>query len=237
VLPLPGVRDDDSAAQLDLEIELIMSMSKQTLRMHALPPMARSQRGTMLIIALIVLVAMTLAGIATMRSVDTATVMAGNIAFRQSALNAADQGLQAGYVLLQTPSPASDLTKDGSLWAAPVVGYLSNTSLTEPTWTDPNAWTNAAQLNGGAPDAAGNVVSFLVQRLCLVANCAAGATCGGTFNQCGSTVSTATLNREGSDNFRAQDAAFASQPQVHYRITARAVGPRASVAIVQTLAR
>jgi len=45
----------------------------------------------MLIIALIVLVAMTLAGIATMRSVDTATVLAGNIAFRQSALNAADQ--------------------------------------------------------------------------------------------------------------------------------------------------
>ncbi len=191
----------------------------------------------MLIIALIVLVAMTLAGIATMRSVDTATVMAGNIAFRQSALNAADQGVQAGYALLQTPSPNSDLTKDGTLWAAAAVGYFSNASLTEPNWTDPNAWVNAAQLNGGAPDAAGNVVSFLVQRMCLVANCAAGATCGGTFNSCGSTVTNATLNREGTDNFRAQDAGFSSQPQVHYRITARAIGPRASVAIVQTLAR
>jgi Tfp pilus assembly protein PilX len=190
-----------------------------------------------LIIALIVLVAMTLAGIATMRSVDTATIMAGNIAFRQSALNAADQGLQAGYALLQTPSPSSDLTKDGSLWAAPAAGYFSNASLTEPNWTDPNAWVNAAQLNGGTPDAAGNVVSFLVQRMCLVANCAAGATCGGTFNSCGSTVTNATLNREGTDNFRAQDAGFTSQPQVHYRITARAIGPRASIAIVQTLAR
>ena len=54
-------------------------MSRQTWHIHAGP---RKQRGTMLIIALIVLVAMTLAGIATMRSVDTATVMAGNIAFR-----------------------------------------------------------------------------------------------------------------------------------------------------------
>jgi type IV pilus assembly protein PilX len=232
MLPLQSIRDDDPAAQLDLEIEL--TMSRQTWHIHAGP---RKQRGTMLIIALIVLVAMTLAGIATMRSVDTATVMAGNIAFRQSALNAADQGLQAGYALLQTPSPNSDLTKNGSLWAAPAVGYFSNASLTEPNWTDPNAWVNAAQLNGGTPDAAGNVVSFLVQRMCLVANCAAGATCAGTFNLCGSTVSTATLNREGTDNFRAQDAAFTSQPQVHYRITARAVGPRASVAIVQTLAR
>jgi Tfp pilus assembly protein PilX len=235
VLPLPGVRDDDSAAQLDLEIELIMN--KQPRRVRKELPLARSQRGTMLIIALIVLVAMTLAGIATMRSVDTATIMAGNIAFRQSALNAADQGLQAGFALLQTPSPNSDLTKDGSLWAAPAVGYYSNASLIEPDWTDPNAWTNAALFNAGTPDAAGNVVSFLVQRMCIVANCAAGATCGGTFNSCGSTVSTSALSREGSDNFRAQDAAFASQPQVHYRITARAVGPRTSVAIVQTLAR
>src|SRR5881409_243746 len=54
------------------------------------------QVGTILIIALIVLVAMTLAGIATMRSVDTATITAGNIGLRQASVNAADQGIQAG---------------------------------------------------------------------------------------------------------------------------------------------
>jgi len=200
-------------------------------------PAPRSQRGTMLIIALIVLVAMTLAGIATMRSVDTATVMAGNIAFRQSALNAADQGLQAGYALLRTPSPASDLTKDGSGWPVPAAGYFSSAPMTEPDWTDDAAWASAVTLNGGAPDAAGNVVSFIVHRLCPVANCALNATCAGVANICGSTPNTATLSKEGEDNFRAQDAAFVSLPQVHYRITARAVGPRRSVAIVQTLAR
>src|SRR5260221_9854712 len=101
VLPLPGVRNDGSLAQLDLEIEL--TMDKQILRIPLRLPTLHNQRGTMLIIALIVLVAMTLAGIATMRSVDTATVLAGNIAFRQSALNAADQGIQAGLALLITP--------------------------------------------------------------------------------------------------------------------------------------
>ncbi|MGB7589280.1 MAG: hypothetical protein WBM00_11285 [Solirubrobacterales bacterium] len=206
-------------------------------RAPARPATPRSQRGTMLIIALIVLVAMTLAGIATMRSVDTATVMAGNIAFRQSALNAADQGLQAGYALLKIPSPSSDPTKDGSGWLAPTAGYFSSAPMTEPNWSDPAAWVNAVQLNGGTPDAAGNVVWYIVQRLCPVANCAVGATCGGQPNVCGSTPSTAALSKEGEDNFRAQDAAFVSLPQVHYRITARAIGPRNSVAIVQTLAR
>jgi len=195
--------------------------------------MPRSQRGTMLIIALIVLVAMTLAGIATMRSVDTATVMAGNIAFRQSALSAADQGVQAGFVLLQTPSPASKVDNDGTQWTPPVVGYFSSAPANEPNWMDPNAWIGAATLNGGAPDAAGNVVSFVVQRLCQLANAkmtAAGQTCG-------STQSTAALSKEGEDNFRLSGGEFTTQPQVHYRITARAVGPRQSTVIVQILAR
>ncbi len=193
----------------------------------------RRERGTMLIIALIVLVAMTLAGIATMRSVDTAIVMAGNIAFKQSALNAADQGIQAGYALLGTPTtnPAADLNHDGMNIG--LAGYVSNAAPTEPNWSDPAAWLGAVTLNGGVPDAAGNVVSFIVHRMCTLANTQVGA----GVQQCGSTVSTATLSKEGSDNFRAQDAGFASLPIVHYRITARAVGPRNSIAIVQTLLR
>jgi len=125
VLSLPGVRDDGPAAQLDLESELIMNTRIRHARRRL--PTPRSQRGTMLIIALIVLVAMTLAGIATMRSVDTATVMAGNIAFRQSALNAADQGVQAAFALLQ-PTSSSGLNMDGAL-----LGYKSSAPAIEPT--------------------------------------------------------------------------------------------------------
>src|SRR2546422_7382732 len=63
------------------------------------------QGGTILIIALIVLVAMTLAGIATMRSVDTATITARNIRLRPASGNAADPGIQPARALL-TPQPA-----------------------------------------------------------------------------------------------------------------------------------
>ena len=59
--------------------------------------LARSQRGVVLLIALIMLVAMTLAGIGMMRSVDTGSVIAGNLAFKQSTLNASDAGTSWGF--------------------------------------------------------------------------------------------------------------------------------------------
>jgi Tfp pilus assembly protein PilX len=235
VLPLPGIRNDGPLAQLDLEIELIMNAPLR--RFVTRLPGPRSQRGTMLIIALIVLVAMTLAGIATMRSVDTATLLAGNIAFRQSSLNSADQGIQAGYLLLKTP--LADLTQDG-MGGLGTVGYYASASATEPDWSNPAVWQNpsrpAAQVNGGAADASGNVVSFLVERMCTVSNCKVGAKCNGVDNFCGSTPSATSLSREGDDNFRVTQGII-SPPQPHYRITARALGPRNAVAIVQILTR
>jgi len=195
------------------------------------------QRGMMLIIALIVLVAMTLAGIATMRSVDTAAVMAGNLALRQSTLNAADQGIQAGFNLLNTPTLNPNASLDVDAMGQGIAGYYSSTPATEPNWSDSNVWTNpgrpAIQLNGGTPDAAGNVVWYIVERLCTVANIPA----SGAGQICGVTISSAAASKQGSDNFRAQDSLFQSLPQTHYRITARAVGPRNSIAIVQTMLR
>jgi Tfp pilus assembly protein PilX len=200
--------------------------------------MPRRERGTMLIIALIVLVAMTLAGIATMRSVDTASMMAGNIAFRQSAVNAADQGLQAGYNLLKA-NLGGNLVKDSSEWPTPAAGYHSSAPKDEPKWSDPLTWTtyNTATLNSGTPDAAGNVVSYVIQRLCPVPGCAPGAICGGNpTNSCGSTPDPSTLSSEGQDQTR-PTSAFTKPPSYHYRITARAVGPRNSVSIVQATLR
>jgi type IV pilus assembly protein PilX len=200
-------------------------MKERIRQTHRLPT-PRSQRGTMLIIALIVLVAMTLAGIATMRSVDTATVMAGNLAFRQAALNAADQGIQAGFgYLLGKSSDTLNLDAAG-------VGYYSAAPSKEPDWMDDAAWAGAAQLNGGAPDAAGNVVQYIIHRLCTIANVAQSA----PGNQCGASVTnTAVLTGQGEDKFRPTLGELAVSNQTQYRITARAVGPRRSIAVVQML--
>ena len=58
------------------------------------------QRGVVLLIALIMLVAMTLAGIGMMRSIDTGSVIAGNLAFKQATTNATDDGTNYGYSAL-----------------------------------------------------------------------------------------------------------------------------------------
>ncbi|MGB8337671.1 MAG: hypothetical protein WCD07_08130 [Burkholderiales bacterium] len=72
----------------------------------------KNQRGVVMIIALIVLIAMSLAGVALVRSVDTANLVAGNIAFKQGALQEGNAGMEAAIQKFATggnlvPPPAN----------------------------------------------------------------------------------------------------------------------------------
>ena len=58
------------------------------------PPRSSSQGGFVLVIALIVLAAMTLAAAAMVRTVDTSTLLARNISFKRDALNRNDLALE-----------------------------------------------------------------------------------------------------------------------------------------------
>ena len=212
-----------------------MKTSPSLSRRARSPQLRTRQGGTILIIALIVLVAMTLAGIATMRSVDTATITAGNIGLRQASVNAADQGIQAGVNWL-TANLGATLVNDNHQPGTASKGYFSSVAATETDWYDPLNWTDAGQLNNGNPDAGGNVVFFLIHRMCAIPNCDTSATCGGTPNTCASTLSSSTLAGEGHDQTRPTDA-HTTAPAYHYRVTARAVGPRNSISIVQSMVR
>jgi len=55
---------------------------------------ASRQRGVVLFFALIALVVMSLAAVALIRSVDTNTLIAGNLAFKQAATSSGDSGLE-----------------------------------------------------------------------------------------------------------------------------------------------
>ncbi|HMH18402.1 MAG TPA: hypothetical protein VK572_09690 [Burkholderiales bacterium] len=207
-------------------------MTSLTHRFCSFSGRPRRQRGTMLIIALIVLVAMTLVGIATMRSVDTASLVAGNIAFKQSTIGGADQGLQSAYTWLAANAVGTTLYTDNT-----GAGYLSSVPPVEPDWTQNASWANAVTLNGGNADLAGNVVSYLIHRMCPVPNCAPGDQCAGTLtaNVCGKTPDSQTFTGEGTDQSKAN---YTKKPSaIHYRLTARAVGPRNSVTVVQTMVR
>lgn len=63
---------------------------------------ARRQRGASLAIALIALLALTFAGLALVRAVDTANLIAGNFSFRQAVLSTADMGMEAAIGSLGT---------------------------------------------------------------------------------------------------------------------------------------
>src|SRR5947207_6398717 len=201
-------------------------------------PRRRRQRGVTLFIALIVLVAMTMAAVAMMRSVDTATVVAGNIGFRQSAVNAADQGVQAAYAWLGAAFKTPAINDDDA-----ANGYFSSVTAGEaPDWyTNSASWANAFNLalscpaTGANTDCAGNTVSYVIHRMCPVANCAPNATCAGVTNICGQTLSSTAVSGEGVEqgavNF------FTTPPATHYRVTVRSTGPRAQLAYRQTMLR
>jgi type IV pilus assembly protein PilX len=72
------------------------------------------QRGAALFVALIVMVAMSLAGIALVRAVDTTTLVAGNIAFRTSAVPVADAALEKAVVDLFESTNIADSTADNT---------------------------------------------------------------------------------------------------------------------------
>jgi Tfp pilus assembly protein PilX len=188
------------------------------------PSAGRSrQGGAVLFIALIVLVAMSLAGIALIRSVDTANLIAGNLAFKQNATHGGDWGAELARTWLQGQD-ADDLYNDvaGQYFAAMQSG-LDFTS-TDPAKPDFN-WDNNS-LDAG-PDPAGNQVRYVIHRMCEGAgnpnsvNCVRTST-GGTV---GGTKGGATYG----------GAALPSTSQIYYRITARVTGPRNTVSYVQVM--
>ena len=191
----------------------------------------RAQRGTMLIIALIVLVSLTLAGVAMMRSVDTASIVAGNIAFKQSTIVASDQGIQQAYGWLAGAAGGATLYSDGVAGTASQ-GYLSTVASNETAswWDDPLQWGTAYQVNGGFADASGNIISYLIHRMCppTLSGKAPNSTCA-------STADSTMVSGEGVDQSMANF--FTRPPAYHYRVTVRTQGPRNSVSIVQTMIR
>jgi Tfp pilus assembly protein PilX len=191
---------------------------------------ARSRaRGAVLFIALIVLVAMTLAGIAIMRSVDTATLIAGNIAFKQGTVASADDGIERAYQWLLANRASLATTNTAQ-------GYTSN--LITPTWTSASAWTNS--VTAGTDPATGNTISYVIHRMCFCADmgyndpCAASPT---TQNQCAleNPVATAMPAPEQGDSFTTGTAVYGADSKVYYRITVRSSGPRGTVSYIQAM--
>lgn len=187
----------------------------------------KRQRGTVLFISLIVLVAMTLAGIAIMRSVDTATLIAGNLAFKQGTIQSSDNGIETAYQWLLTNRNVLANSNTAQ-------GYYSSKPGGDPDWNDPLTWASAAVVG---TDAAGNTVSYIVHRLCNCPDTAYNGTCAdGNEQQCAlTTAASAVPPPAEGDSFAVGAPGFLEDPKVYYRVTVRTQGPRNTTSFVQSM--
>jgi type IV pilus assembly protein PilX len=186
------------------------------------------QQGIALMMALIVLVAMTLAGIALMRSVDTTSIIAGNLAFQQSATHSADLGTETALTWLQT-------NNNPALWLhVKAQGYAASRQdpAANQTW---DAFWTAVLANPANPQVVtlpqsattGNTVSYAIQRLC-----------NGTGDPTSPSVDCSVPQSSGSSAGNSKTAgtvALLYNSAIYYRITVRVAGPRNTVSYVQTI--
>jgi len=179
----------------------------------------RAQRGAVLFIALIVLVAMSLAGLALMRGVDTGTLIANNLAFKQSATMGGDLGVEAARTWLISNAGAS-LNNDQP--AVPNGNGYWSTSQDALDLINVYDWTTAVNVG---TDAAGNQVSYVIQRLCDASGPTTAANC------LKSSSSTAAASSKGGATYGTYG--IAAPTDAYYRVTVRVSGPRNTVSFVQ----
>lgn len=192
------------------------------------------QQGVILFVALIVLVAMSLTGIALMRSVDTNLLVAGNLAFRQGATSAGDWGIEAARSYLKSAvianQSALDVDKPSDAYFATWQQGWDLYGSGVGTLFD---WTNNSEVVG--TDSAGNEVRYVVHRMCgapgpsssALANCMRTPTSGAASTALGSTKGATTYG----------SAALPAPTAVYFRVTVRILGPRNTLSYVQAVLR
>jgi Tfp pilus assembly protein PilX len=210
---------------------------KPASRIRPVPARSR-QRGLALFFALIAMVAVMLAAIVLVRSVDTATMIAGNLAFQQNATRSADGGTEAAITWLFAVQAANsqknvllDPTHAFNI-DAPTSGYyasldpaksLTATSGTRFLWDDTDSVALAA-------DSSGNTVRYIIQRMCR--------TSGVGVSTANCLLSAATIDNNKQNILLPQEVcsgpgcpAAGQTPQV--RVTSRVTGPKNTLSYIQ----
>ncbi len=201
----------------------------------------RAQSGMVMIFALIILVLMTLGGLMLMRSMDTTNLIAGNMAFQQAGVHSSDAAVESAIAWLETRNAVAG-TLDSNI---PAAGYTASTPVIAANQTGEAFWNlfapsgicflpvagGACTASPGVADAAGNTVSFVIQRLCSNTGTAVGNGCA-VLPAAGSAI-TNSGNNEGAGEDVLDAVAISSA--VYYRITVRVTGPRNTVSFVQSV--
>jgi len=195
-------------------------------------PRAGRTRGFALVIALIVLVATSLAAAHLARAVDSAVAVAGNLALRAAAVPAADRALETARSLLADAGALGDRERD-----VPERGYYASRQPGEDARGIPRALQFSGSAQPPAPASAsaptlppaqevgdGMTARVMIERMCTGPGPAVAASC--------------TLVRppEGAGG-GVPAAPFGAGGVPLYRISVRVDGPQGAAARVQALLR
>ena len=188
----------------------------------------------MLFIALLVMVALSLAGIALLRSADTATTVAGNLAFKQAAAAAVDRSIEQAVQALFDPQ--LDPTTSAPVIADKTVDHADSELLRVragsaaaparirqpiPEVGQHSRPTPASRSTWCPIDPAGNKVYYVIERMCANPGAAVGSNCN---------LSAAAL---GADAGTQHYEALSRVGDAYYRVTVRVEGPRNTVQYAQ----
>lgn len=191
------------------------------------------QRGVVLFLALIILVAMSMAAISMFRAVDTGSMVAGNLSFKQSALLAADTAVEqartwalANVLNLDQNSPANGyyaLRQD----ALDIMGTKTPGVLTDDVdWNGSNATALAKAVLLPVDATTGNQAAFVVHRLCEIVG-----SINAPAQSCVAESMGASGSTQGAVNYSNQPLPSRNTP--FFRVTVRVIGPRDAVSFVQ----
>ena len=203
-------------------------MKTESLRIMIVEETApRRQQGAVLFFALIALVVMTLAAIALVRSVDTANLISGNLAFKQSATTSGDTGVETAidWIRLNVAGLNTSRANANNGYYNSLNRTLDVTIPANLSWDDTNSSAEIV-------DAAGNRIRYIVQRMCTHPVGNATLLSGAPIDA--SNVNCVMVESTGQDE---QKIIFPPKPTMLgspvYRVTVRIAGPRNTVSFIQ----
>ena len=194
------------------------------------------QKGFVLFLALVSLVVMSLAAVALIRSVDTNSLITGNLAFRQNATLSSAYGLEAvAQTIGAQPYGYEEINDAGNGYYATCRTFDGNAAnpcggenLTQDArWVPDTTSQMANNLTGvvNGVDLYGNTVQYIVERMC---------------NQAGATIpgrcmTVTNLTDDGGVNCTEGGQKLCKNKFDYplYRITVRIAGPKNTISYVQ----
>ena len=208
----------------------------------------RQQRGVVLLLALIMLVSMTLAGIALYRQIGTGLIIARNLSFRRTAVVAADLGIEAARTWLTTQAAETLLTVQqtagSKFFYYPAWCYGSTLATRESAGVAVNCgntlstadfdplvydWSHAFVATSN--DGAGNEIRYVIHRLCALPG---GINIVDTPNQrCASIGKAPPAQAETGASYGGSPLSLINMP--YYRITTRVLDRQSTRVYTQAI--